>query len=331
MSPSSWRAGTLPSPTGATLQLYERVPAASESKRPRAVVHILHGMAEHAGRYARFADALQAADYAAIAHDHRGHGRTTAPDAAQGHFGRDGWPAVIADVEAVNRSIRERWGKTPVVVFGHSMGAVIALAYALEHSGTVEGAAVWNVETDYGALERTFAALLRAERFLKGSDVPSLLAERLTFEQWNREFKPNRTAFDWLSRDEAEVDLYVADPLCGSPVTVGTWLAVLQGVRFTGSKRALTGLPRDKAMHLLGGRADPCSKHAGAVERLARRLDAIGALDVTLDVLPDARHESLNELDRDATTARFVAWLDGRFGPEGAALRTTARAAGSRA
>lgn len=308
MRSSSWEAGRLESRTGALLQLYERVP-----ERPRAIVHINHGMAEHAGRYARFAEALAQAGYAAIAQDHRGHGLTTAPDAARGHFGGHGWADVIADAEAVNRTIRERFGRTPIVVFGHSMGAVISLAYALEHSGTIEGAAVWNVETDYAALSRTFAALLRGERYFKGSDVPSAIAERLTFDAWNKEFAPNRTAFDWLSRDEAEVDAYVADPLCGFPVTVGTWLAVLEGMRFTGSKVALTGLPRDKAVHLLGGRADPCSRHGRAMERLRDRLLAIGATDVTLELLDGARHESLNELDREETTAKFVDWLDMRF------------------
>ena len=135
----------------------------------------------------------------------------------------------------------------------------------------------------------------------------------MTFDAWNREFAPNRTAFDWLSRDEREVDRYVADPLCGFPVTVGTWLAVLEGMRFTGSSVALTGLPRDKAVHLLGGRADPCSRHGKAMERLRARLDAIEALDVTLELLDDARHESLKELDREETTAKFVQWLDERF------------------
>ena len=303
-----WTAGRLRTHSGAELQLYERVPA-----DPRAIVHVCHGMAEHAGRYDRFAHTLHAAGYATVAHDHRGHGLSTAPDAAQGHFGGRGWADVVADVEAVNRSIRERFDRTPVVVFGHSMGALIALSYALEHSGTVEGAAVWNVETSYDALGRTFRALLAAERFLKGSDVPSSIAERLTFDAWNKEFAPNRTDFDWLSRDEAEVDAYVGDPMCGFPVTVGTWLAVLEGMRFTGSEIALTGLPRDKAVHLLGGRADPCSRHGAAMERLRDRLGAIGARDVTLELLEGARHESLNEINREETTAGFIAWLDARF------------------
>lgn len=314
-----WKAGKLPAPTGATLQLYEMQPEG----RPHAIVHVLHGMAEHAGRYERFAKHLAAAGYAVVAHDHRGHGHTTAPDGALGHFGQGHrgqggdpaatWELVIADTLAVNARIREHHDRTPIVVFGHSMGAVVALSYAIAHSGTAECVAVWNVEIARTAALAAFRALLRGERMFKGSDVPSAVAERLTFEAWNREFAPNRTGFDWLSRDEAEVDAYLADPLCGFPVSVGTWLAVLAGIRFCARDVNLEGLPRDKHVHLLAGSADPCSRHGHAMEALAARMEALGVRDVTLTLLDGARHEALNEIDREETTAGFVRWLDARF------------------
>ena len=310
-----WTSDTLPSPTGASLQVYERMPNA----KPRAVVHILHGMAEHAGRYERFADRLHATGYAAMAHDHRGHGATVAPDTSLGHFGAGSeaaalWDLVVADTLAVNAHIRDRFDRTPIVVFGHSMGAIAALSYAIAHSGTAEGVAVWNVEIARSATSRAFRALLRAERMFKGSDVPSAFAEKLTFDAWNREFAPNRTGFDWLSRDEDEVDAYVADPLCGFPVTIGTWLAILAGVRFCADDVNLEGLPRDKHVHLLAGNADPCARHGSAMEALAGRMEALKVRDVTLTILDGARHEALNEIDRDETMDAFVAWLDERFG-----------------
>ena len=309
-----WTADRLTSPTGASLQLYERLPEA----KPRAIVHILHGMAEHAGRYANFAERLAAAGYAANAHDHRGHGDTTAPDASLGHFGvamdpTATWELVIADVLAVNARIRERHDRTPIVMFGHSMGAVAALTYAIAHSGTVEGVAAWNVEIARSAALAAFRALLKGERMFKGSDVPSAFAERLTFDAWNREFAPNRTDFDWLSRDEAEVDAYLADPLCGFPVTIGTWLAILAGVDFCARDVNLEGLPRDKHVHLLAGSADPCSRHGKAMTALATRIERLGGRDVSLRILDGARHEALNEIDREETMAAFIGWLDERF------------------
>ena len=287
----------------------EAVPA-----RPRAIVHILHGMAEHSGRYERFAEALHGAGYGAVAHDHRGHGETVAPDAALGWLGPNGWPALVADTLAVNEHIRSGFDRVPIVVFGHSMGAVASFTYALAHSGTCEGVASWNISLADGALNRVFRWVLKAQRFRRGSDVPSALARTLTFDAWNKRFAPNRTEFDWLSRDEREVDAYIADPLCGFEVTIGTWLSVLDGVSFCAAQENIEGLPRDKPVHLLAGSEDPCAAEGAPMKRMADRLRGIGVSDVTCEIVEGNRHEALNEITRDATTAGFIRWLDERWG-----------------
>lgn len=297
--------------TGALLALRHR-PAEAPAK---GAVQVLHGMAEHAGRYRRFAEALAVAGYHVYAHDHRGHGRTRAPDAEHGVFAvSDGWEKVIADAHSVTRHIRERHGENPIILFGHSMGAIIGLDYCTRHSGAIEAAALWNFSVDGGAMLGVFKALLKAERMLKGSDVPSRLALKLTFEAWNRKFAPNRTAFDWLSRDQAAVDKYIADPLCGFPVSVSLWLDVIDGIRNGSDDRALAKIRRDLPVHLLAGGADPAADNGRAVERLSRRLRRAGLDDISLTILPDNRHESLNELNHDETIAAFIGWLDAEFG-----------------
>ena len=306
----SWRNGTLDRPDGASIALYAAIPDS-----PKAIVHIHHGMAEHAGRYARFAEALVAEGYGAYAHDHRGHGRTKGSDMSLGLFSKqDGWEAVLDDALAVNAHIRAENPTVPIVCFGHSMGSIIAFNFILRHADKVAGAALWNSGVKAGGLARVFSVILKVQRFFKGSDVPSNLARKATFDTWNKEFAPNRTEFDWLSRDEAEVDAYIADPLCGFPVTIGLWLDVLQGVRFAADDGNLARLPADLPVHLLAGEQDPCSEHGKAVENIADRMNAQGMSDVTLKLLTDTRHESLNELNRDQTTADFIAWLDARFG-----------------
>ena len=147
-----------------------------------------------------------------------------------------------------------------------------------------------------------------------GSDVPSSLATKATFETWNREFAPNRTGFDWLSRDPAEVDKYVNDPLCGFPVSIGLWLDVLEGIFFASNDTNLKALPSNLPVHLLAGGDDPCSERGKAVAKIAERMERQGMSDVTIELLADTRHESLNDINRDATTALFVDWLDRRFG-----------------
>jgi alpha-beta hydrolase superfamily lysophospholipase len=287
--------------------------AAVPTGRIRAVVHINHGMAEHCARYRRFAVALVEAGFAAYAHDHRGHGETTAPGVGRGQFGPGGFRAVLHDVAAVNDHIRGVHQGVPVVAFGHSMGSIIALNFALAYPDHVDGLACWNAGVETGLLTAASRLILGTEALLRGRAAPSKIARSLTFDTWNRQFKPNRTAFDWLSRDEAEVDAYVADPMCGFDVSVGLWQDLIGAIYHAADDRKLAVLPKDFPVHVLGGGADPCSNRGRDMERLAARLEKAGMTDVTRAILPETRHESLNEINRDQTTAAFIDWLTARF------------------
>lgn len=301
----------LKSPTGASLALR----AAAVKGKAKGVVHINHGMSEHSLRYARFAERLVAAGYHVCAHDHRGHGETRAPDAPVGTFaGSGGWNLVIADVDAVNVALRERYTDTPVIMFGHSMGAIIGLNYCIHHSDRLDAAALWNSGVDGGLLLAVYGFLLSMERMFRGSDTPSQIANKLTFETWNRKFAPNRTESDWLSRDEAEVDKYIADPLCGFDVSNGLWRDVLKGIKAGASNHELARIRGDLPMHLLAGGQDPCSDCGKAVTRLSERLSKAGITDLECRIYPDNRHEALNELNHDEVMDGFVGWLDQRFG-----------------
>ncbi len=305
-----WEQTSIESSTGAILNAYESLP----ERTPKAILQINHGMAEHAARYERFAEALAGAGYGTYAHDHRGHGHTTAPDSVLGYFAKEnGWQKVIADTDALNAEIRTRHPGVPIVCFGHSMGAMIALNYALQHPDRIDALAPWNISVDAGALLLIYRGLLKTERFFKGSDVPSFIAPKLTFEAWNKEFVPTRTDFDWLSRDEAEVDKYADDPLCGFPESIGMWLDVTEFVRFAANDRNLAKLPKGLPVHLLAGDKDPVSLHGKAMQHLERRMNKAGMSDISFTLLEDTRHECLNEVNRDETTDAFIGWLDARF------------------
>ncbi len=305
---SNWKAHRIKSSSGAGLRLFICMAA-----KPKAVIQINHGMAEHAWRYQRFAQFLAARGYHSFVHDHRGHGETIAPDAPQGVFARSGgWQKVLEDVRCVNQHIHETTHGLPAICFGHSMGSTIAASYMLHHPETIDGAAIWNGSRT-GLLPGLLTLLLNFERMFKGSDVPSQLASTLTFEAWNKTFKPNRTGSDWLSRDEAEVDKYIADPLCGFSCSNGMWLDLLGGLQALSDKGKIAALPRNLPVHILAGAADPCSSHGKAATQLANRLEAVGMKDITTAILPDTRHECLNELNRNETMADFADWLDARF------------------
>ena len=305
-----FKKSKLTSPTGAKLQLYKM-----EAKgNARAVVHINHGMCEHLGRYERFANYLAGNGYHTIGHDHRGHGETTAPDAPLGQFAKsDGWDKVIADVDAVNEEARNRYPDLPIVYFGHSMGAIIGLNYCIRHSDKIKLCALWNSGVDGGPLLMLYGFLLKMERMFKGSDVPSLIAKKLAFEDWNNKFKPNRTQSDWLSRDEDEVDKYLSDPLCGFDASNSLWMDLLEGIKTGGNDLQLSKIRNDLPMHMLAGGRDPCSDMGRAVERLHDRLKKTGIKDITLSIHDENRHEALNELNRGEVMHEFVEWLDKRL------------------
>ncbi|RFC63051.1 alpha/beta fold hydrolase [Fulvimarina endophytica] len=315
----SANVSTLDSPTGAALNLYRWGP-----ERPRGVVIVFHGLAEHAGRYGALAARLAGEDLAVFAHDHRGHGSTSAADAPLRRFARrDGASKVVRDCRAVFDHARETVPGRPIFVFGHSMGGLIALNYVQHHGKDVAGAAIWNADFRTGWQFSASRYALKAEKALKGSDVASLLFRRLLFDAWAKTVPERRTEFDWLSHDPASVDAYIADPLCGFTPTVSMAEDIVALVEAGSSKEGLARLPPHLPIHLLGGTEDPATGNGEAMRWLADRLGDRGCSDVTLTIAEGARHETLNEIAaiRDAAIDTLLGWLKARM-PDEVAKRT---------
>ncbi|WLR91180.1 alpha/beta fold hydrolase [Shinella zoogloeoides] len=300
-------AGTLKSTSGATLALRHE-PARGDA---RGILLLSHGLAEHSARYAAFAAHMAAEGFHVYAHDHRGHGFTTAPDAPRGQFAPcNGIGRVIADMRAVRDHAVARHPGLPVVLFGHSMGGLLALAFAEAHPADIDALAVWNSNLEPGLAGRIAQGVLAAERMLKGSDVPSGILPRLTFGAWGKSIAGRRTAFDWLSHEPAEVDAYIADPLCGFDVNVSMWIDIF-AVTFAGaSADGLARLPKRLPIHLVGGDEDPATDRGRATLAFAERLKKSRLEDVTTMVYRGMRHETLNESPalRDPAVDAFAGW-----------------------
>ncbi|MES2821174.1 MAG: alpha/beta hydrolase [Pseudomonadota bacterium] len=276
---------------------------------PKAVVMISHGVAEHSERYARLAQSLVAAGYAVYAHDQRGHGRT-AERGVLGHYAdQDGWNKVVNDLADLNRHIRQQHPDAPIFLLGHSMGSYISQSYLIQHSDSLQGAVLSGSNYQPVALYRAAILLARFERWRQGPTGRSALLEYLSFNSFNKAFTPTRTTHDWLSRDPLEVDKYVEDPLCGFRWTNQLWLDMLGGMQYITPRKHLAHVDNALPLLVIGGARDPISQ-GKRLEDLVKALRQSGNRDVQLKIYPDARHELLNESNRDEVMADLVQWLD---------------------
>ena len=300
---------TLQSHDGTSLFVRRWLPDAE----PTAVVQIAHGMAEHSARYARFAQALTDAGYAVYADDHRGHGET-AGGVDVGYFAdAGGWDKVVEDLAAVTRRAREEQPGLPVVLFGHSMGSFLARAYAARHGGDLAALVVCGTAGDPGLLGKVGAGIAALEGRVRGRRHTSKLMNTLTFGQYNAKFKPQRTDFDWLSRDEAEVDKYIADPQCGAIFTSGFYSDLLGGLQQIQRDDLVARVPKNLPVLVISGDSDPVGGDGKGVKAVAAQLERVGVRDVTLKLYPGARHELLNETNRDEVTSDVLAWIGERL------------------
>jgi alpha-beta hydrolase superfamily lysophospholipase len=253
---------------------------------PKALLVISHGAAEHALRYDRFARALNVEGITVWANDHRGHGTSAGPEGL-GDFGPGGWDALVDDIGQLIQVAREANPGLPVVLMGHSMGAMAAQQFAPSGSNTVDAL----------ILSGTTAREVPPE----GSPPPVFAP--------NKPFEPGRTGYEWLSRDEAEVDKYVADPLCGfetrrvNPANIRANPARLADP--AEHRRIRSGLP----VLFVAGDQDPINRNLEGLHLLERWWRDGGVQQIDKLYYPGGRHEMLNETNRDEVTADIVAWI----------------------
>jgi alpha-beta hydrolase superfamily lysophospholipase len=301
---------TLPSDDGVALHVYRWSP--DEGVAPRAVLQVSHGLAEHAARYRRFAEAATARGLVVYADDHRGHGRTARSDAELGVFSAErGWRKLIDDLGRVSeRALAEHPG-LPVVFLGHSMGSFTAQQVAFERGGDFAGvilsATISGRSNPLAPIGRVVA---RLERWRIGASTPSALLDTMSFGSFNRAFKPARTAFDWLSRDPAEVDAYVADPRCGFKLSAQGWIDLLDALKDLADPANQARVPKELPLLLIAGEADPVVGGLKFFERLVAEYNAAGLRRLTWKVYAGARHELLNETNRDEVTRDVLDWID---------------------
>lgn len=277
----------------------------------RAHLHIVHGLSDHAARYAHVAVALAAQGLSVSAHDQRGHGETAQHETERGHFAdTDGWSRVVRDLVQICRDLRSQTPGRPLILLGHSLGAYLVQQVAFEHGELLDGIAMSGVNGRISPLMAVGGLVARIERLRLGRRGRSALLQRLSYDGFNRPFAPNRTPFDWLSRDAAEVARYVADPRCGFAASTQSWVDILAALGPIARDANRARVPKGLPVYLFNGSADPVGEFGRGPAALERGYRRQGLRNLQSRLYPEARHELFRETNRDEVLADLLVWLE---------------------
>ncbi|TDT72266.1 alpha-beta hydrolase superfamily lysophospholipase [Hypnocyclicus thermotrophus] len=266
-------------------------------RKPKAIVQIIHGMAEHAKRYDEFAKFLNENGYSVYATDHRGHGETLESNEMLGEIGKDGFNKMIEDEILLTEIIKKENNNLPVYVLGHSMGSFILQEYVIRNSKNIRKA-IFSGSCGKMGLELNFGKIIAKLEMGNNKVKPSKIIDFLNFGMFNLKFKNKKTKQDWLNRDEKEVEKYIKDPLCGGIFPSQFYYYFYDGLIKLKDLSRLNNINKNLEIYIFSGEMDPVGQFGKGVKRLYDAYKNTGIKDVSMKLYRDGRHEMLNELNK---------------------------------
>lgn len=276
---------------------------------PKAVVQIVHGIAEFIERYDEFAAYLNGLGFLVVAEDHMGHGQSVGENGIQGYF-HGGWFTAVEDTMTLLRETQAAYPDIPYVLFGHSMGSFMARTILCKYPDSGISAAVicgtgWQPAALLPPVTRFIEAVCRKD----GEDKPSAFLENLVFGSYNKRVEHPRTAYDWLSRDAKIVDAYIAHPMCGFTPTAGLLREMMKGLTYIEKPAHLEAMKKDLPVFFVAGGDDPVGNYGKGVKRTVSEFKKAGMTDVSCRIYPLCRHEILNEINRQEIFEDIGGWI----------------------
>jgi alpha-beta hydrolase superfamily lysophospholipase len=259
----------------------------------RGVVQIAHGLGEHIGRYAELAKTLVQANFVVYGSDHRGHGLTAKPLGNFGDFGPGGFDQLVEDMASLNGIAQNAHPEKPLILLGHSMGSFAAQQFVLDQSHAIDGLALSGSGTLDGLAHI-------AQTIPPGEDPMKLM---------NAGFEPTRTPFDWLTRDKAEVDHFIRDPLCFASLSANSMKSFLNASQRLADPRELRNVRGELPIYVFSGAEDPVGQRLAGVRELIERYRSVGVELIAHDFYPGGRHEMLHESNRRDVFKNLLRWI----------------------
>ena len=277
---------------------------------PRAVVQILHGIAEFVERYDDFAKYLNSCGILVVAEDHMGHGQSINGEGIQGYF-HGGWFTAVEDSMQLMADTKEQYPGLPYILFGHSMGSFMARTILCKYPDCGLTAAVicgtgWQPAFALPALVRVIDGICRKN----GETKPNEKLQGMIFGSYNKKVEHPRTAFDWLTRDAGIVDAYIAHPLCGFTASAGLLREMMKGMHYIEQKENLAQMNKSLPVFFIAGGDDPVGPYGKGVHTCAEAFRKAGMENISVRIYPLGRHEILNEINRDQVYDDVRKWIE---------------------
>lgn len=276
---------------------------------PRAVLQIVHGIAEHIECYEPLVKYLNAMGYVVVAEDHMGHGRSISEECPQGYFA-GGWFAAVEDTCQLMRYTMGKFPDLPYILFGHSMGSFLVRTILAKYpSSGISAAVICGTGWQGSAMLRTASALCDAVCRVQGEEKPSPMLQKLMFGGYNKRIDGPKTDNDWLSRDRKFVDFYNDDPLCGFVPTAGLVRDMMQGITYIQKPDSLNAMRKDLPVLFIAGSDDPVGSYGDGVELCAQAFRDAGMERVAMKLYPECRHVIHQELNKLEVFADLTNWI----------------------
>lgn len=275
----------------------------------RAVVQIVHGMAEYVERYEEFARFLTDRGFVVTGDDHLGHGKSVGPNGCGYFCEQDPATVVVRDVHRLKKMTQQVYPSVPYIILGHSMGSFILRNYLCRYGSGIDGAIIMGTGMQPGSMVAAAKAMSEIGRIFVGDKHVGKFIDRMAFGQYNKKFAPTRTDMDWLSKDTQKVDQYIADPLCGFTFTVNGFRTLFELISRIQKRENLQKIPKELPVLFVSGEDDPVGDFGKGVQRAYASLEAVGMKRLSCKLYPKDRHELLNETDRDKVMEDIYQWL----------------------
>ncbi len=262
----------------------------------KCVLQLVHGMAEHVERYDAFANHMASLGVLVVAEDHLGHGKSVNSPEEYGYFcEKDPLITVIRDIHRLKKMTEEAYPQVPYFIFGHSMGSMLLRNYLFRYGTGIQGAIICGTACQPELATVPGMGILKLMSLFKGSKYRSPFAASLVNGDSNKRINPKRTEFDWLTKDEAIVDAYIADEACGYLFTLNGYLTLVESVYKQNKKKYLAAMPKDLPVFFIAGEEDPVGNYGEGVKKAYQMFLKAGMKNVSMKLYPGYRHEILNE------------------------------------